>query len=117
VTELDPSILEMARDETEQCLDRIERNLLAFESRAPDGDALDATFRDAHSIRGTASMVGWQEVSSIAHAIEEPLADCRDSGSFPPERAEPLLRTAQALRRAISREDGNGYSSRGIPSR
>ena len=100
----DREIQEMAKAEANDCLDRIERSLLALESGAADPDTLDAAFRDAHSIKGTAGMVGWQEISSIAHAMEDRLADCRDTGEFPPELADPLLSATDALRRAVAGE-------------
>ena len=105
MTAADHEIQEMAREEAGDCLDRIERNLLAFESGAAEPDAIDATFRDAHSIKGTASMVGWQEISSIAHAMEDQLSECRETGEFPVELADPMLRATDALRRALAGEE------------
>jgi len=101
-------ILEMAREETTDCLERLERNLLALESGSAEPDAVDAMFRDAHSIKGTASMVGWKEVSSIADAMESRLEECRSQGAFPVGLVDPLLRGTDALRRAVSGDTGHG---------
>jgi len=105
-----PDILEMAREETTDCLERLERNLLALERGSAEPDAVDAMFRDAHSIKGTASMVGWREVSSIAHAMESRLEECRSRGTFRAELVDPLLRGTDALRQAISGDNGHGPS-------
>lgn len=103
-------ILEMAREEATDCLERLERNLLALESGSAEPDAIDAMFRDAHSIKGTASMVGWKEVSSIADAMESRLEECRGQGTFPAELVDPLLRGTDALRRAVAGDPGQGSS-------
>jgi len=100
-------ILEMAREETTDCLERLERNLLALESGSAEPDAVDAMFRDAHSIKGTASMVGWKEVSSIADAMESRLEECRSERAFRAELVDPLLRGTDALRRAVSGDTGH----------
>jgi two-component system, chemotaxis family, sensor kinase CheA len=100
---MDPEILDMARAEAGESMDRIERNLLALEDGSTDQrEAIDALFRDAHSIKGTAGMVGWEDASSIAHAMEDRLEECRESGEFPVELASPLLRATDALRRAVA---------------
>src|SRR4051794_114383 len=102
----DPEVLALAREEAAECLDRIEANLLALESGDATPDALDAVFRDAHSVKGSAGMVGWHEASSIAHAIEDRLAEAREQGAFPHELADPLLRAVDSLRRAVAGEVG-----------
>ena len=103
-------ILELAREEAGDCLARIERNLLALEKGAAGADAIDAMFRDAHSIKGTASMVGWDNAAAIAHAMEDRLAACRESGEFPPELTDPLLRATDALLRAVRDDTASGTS-------
>jgi two-component system chemotaxis sensor kinase CheA len=102
----DPEVLALAREEAAECLDRIEANLLALESGDGPPDSLDAVFRDAHSVKGSAGMVGWHEASSIAHAMEDRLAEAREQGSFPHELADPLLRAVDSLRRAVAGETG-----------
>jgi two-component system chemotaxis sensor kinase CheA len=104
---IDPATLELARGETNDCLERIERNLLALESGSAAPDALEEMFRDAHSIKGTAGMVGWSAAASIAHGVEDRLAQCRDQGEFQPELAEPLLASVDSLRKAINGEAGS----------
>jgi two-component system chemotaxis sensor kinase CheA len=99
-------ILEMAREEANACLERIERQLLAIEKGSASSDAIDAMFRDAHSIKGTAGMVGWEEVFAIARAVEDRLAACREQGDAPVELTDRLLRAVDALRRAVGGETG-----------
>ena len=44
-------------------------------------------------------MLGLEDVSELAHAIEDVLAQAREGRQFPPQLVEPLLRAADALRR------------------
>jgi chemotaxis protein histidine kinase CheA len=52
----DPQIVALAREEIHEAVERMEQVLLALEGASPPPDALDALFRDAHSIKGTAGM-------------------------------------------------------------
>jgi two-component system chemotaxis sensor kinase CheA len=101
VLEIDSETLEIAGEEARECLAKIERNLLALEGGAEGPELIDAIFRDAHSVKGAASMVGWPEVSSIAHGIEDRLEEARGQGRLPPEMVEPLLQATDALGRAV----------------
>ncbi|HMJ74271.1 MAG TPA: response regulator [Solirubrobacterales bacterium] len=101
MNELDPETLAIAREEATECLERIERNLLALEGGGDDPELIDALFRDAHSVKGAASMVGWTEVASIAHGIEDGLEGPRDEGRLPKEQIDPLLKATDELRRAV----------------
>jgi len=102
VTDIDPELLEIAREEANERIERIERNLMALEAESIGPEAVDELFRDAHSIKGAASMVGWDDASAIAHAMEDRLAECRELEAFPPALADPLLRATDTLREAIS---------------
>jgi two-component system chemotaxis sensor kinase CheA len=101
MSELDPETLEIARDEAAECLERIERNLLALEGGGDDPDLIDALFRDAHSVKGAASMVGWKQVATIAHGMEDRLEQARGRGALEKELIDPLLREVDELRQAV----------------
>jgi two-component system, chemotaxis family, sensor kinase CheA len=101
VTPLDPRIVDLARQEAHDSLEAMEQSLLALESGAAGAEAIDAVFRAAHSIKGTAGMVGWDEAAAIAHVLEDRLDECRTGASFPAELAGPMLRATDALRQAI----------------
>ncbi len=101
MTEIDAETLEIAREEAGECLARIEDNLLALEAGRRDPELVDSLFRDAHSVKGAASMVGWPEVAAIAHGMEDRLEDARDKGELAPEEVEPLLKATDELRNAV----------------
>jgi two-component system chemotaxis sensor kinase CheA len=106
MTEIDPETLEIARQEAADCLARIEGNLLALERGGSDPELINALFRDAHSIKGAAGMVGWRQVASIANGIEDELESARERGELAAELIGPLLRATDDLQRAIDNAAG-----------
>ena len=102
----DPAVefLELFRDEANERLDNMVDALLALEAGRAEPGAIDALFRDAHTIKGGAGMLGLDDVRSLAHAVEEVLQGMRDSGEFPVSMIDPLLRAADALRSHVAGE-------------
>jgi two-component system, chemotaxis family, sensor kinase CheA len=97
-------LLEIFRGEANDRLDEIVACLLAVEAGRPPDDALDSLFRHAHTIKGSAAMIGLTQVSELAHDMEEVLAPARDNGGMTPTLVDPLLHAADALRIAIAAE-------------
>ena len=58
MSEPDQEFLEIFRDEASGRLDRIVDTLLALENGSAAPDAVDSLFRDTHTIKGAAGMVG-----------------------------------------------------------
>jgi len=103
----DAEILEVFREEAIERLDQMVETLLALESgHAEPAAAIDSLFRDAHSIKGSAGMVGIDEVRTIAHTIEDVLEQARDTGTLSRDLIEPMLQSTDALRRAVTAGDG-----------
>jgi two-component system, chemotaxis family, sensor kinase CheA len=98
MTDPDSEFLEIFRDEARGRLDKIVETLLALEDGSAEADALDALFRDTHTIKGAAGMVGLDDIGALAHVMEDLLAQARDSGTLPTQLVDPLLRAADALR-------------------
>ena len=57
--------------ESEEILERIFENLLNLESRPEDKDITSALYRDLHSIKGAIRMVGFNNIQTIIHKIED----------------------------------------------
>ena len=96
--------LELFRDEANERLDSMVDALLAIEAGRAEPGAVDALFRDAHTIKGGAGMLGLDDVRTLAHAVEDILQGVRDSGEFPIALIDPLLRAADALRTHVAGE-------------
>jgi two-component system chemotaxis sensor kinase CheA len=105
VTEPDAEIVHIFREEANERLDRIVETLLALEAEQASDDAIDSLFRDMHSIKGSAGMVGIEEARSIAAAVEDLLEEVRERDSFPVDLTESLLQATDTLRRAVAGEE------------
>src|SRR5215204_2004953 len=103
----DAEFLGIFRDEATERLDHMVETLLAVESGRESPDAVDALFRDAHTIKGAAGMLGLDEIQLLAHAVEDVLDGLHGSDEFPSELIDPLLRAADSLRQHV---DGAGQA-------
>jgi two-component system chemotaxis sensor kinase CheA len=109
MSEVEAEFLELFRDEANERLDNMVDTLLALESGRAAPEALDSLFRDAHTIKGGAGMLGLEDVQTLAHAMEDVLESARSAGEFPPHLTDPLLRAADALRLHVAGEgEGEG---------
>jgi two-component system, chemotaxis family, sensor kinase CheA len=104
--EVPAELVQIFREEAAEHLDGIVTCLLALEAGQASDTITDALFRHAHSIKGSAGMVGLQEAGTIANAIEDVLARARDAGALSPLLTEPLLHATDSLRRAVAGERG-----------
>ncbi len=57
--------------EAEEILERIFENLLLFESKPTDKELCANLYRDLHSIKGAVRMVGFNNIQTIIHKIED----------------------------------------------
>ncbi|HMC21068.1 MAG TPA: chemotaxis protein CheA [Thermoanaerobaculia bacterium] len=70
---------ERARDdftgEAEELLDALSRDLAQFEAQGVNvrPELINKVFRDVHSLKGLAGMVGFTEISELAHTLEDML--------------------------------------------
>ncbi|MGH2840155.1 MAG: chemotaxis protein CheA, partial [Solirubrobacteraceae bacterium] len=104
MTQYDAALLQIFHEETVERLDRIVHSLLTVESGVASADAVDDLFRDVHSIKGNAGMMGFEQARAIAHAMEDLLEDARARGHVAPEHVDPLLRATDAVRRSVAGE-------------
>jgi two-component system chemotaxis sensor kinase CheA len=100
----DFTLLQIFREETDERLARISDTLLALESGAPAPEAVDSLFRDVHSIKGNAGMVGFDEARAIAHSMEDTLESSRESGTVTAGTIQALLGAADAIARSVAGE-------------
>jgi chemotaxis protein histidine kinase CheA len=105
VTDSQAELAELFRDEATGRLDAMDAALLAMEAGDAGRDTVAALFRDAHTIKGAAAMLGYDDIRALAHTVEDVLAIMRDEGLSPPEAAAPLLRATDVLRAQVSGEE------------
>ncbi|HEY2287374.1 MAG TPA: response regulator [Streptosporangiaceae bacterium] len=103
MSELDAELADIFRQEAVQRLDQMDAALLAAESGDAASADVDALFRDVHTIKGAAAMLGFDDIRALAHAAEDILAAVRAAGTaFPPPLAAPLLRATAVLRACVA---------------
>ena len=89
---LDPSkYLELFSSEAQEHLEGLSALLMRLEKAAADDrpSLLDELFRHAHSLKGTAAMMGFEASADTAHRFEDWLACLKKAA---PEEAEGLLK-------------------------
>lgn len=107
MTKAPAHVREIFREEATERIDRMVELLLAVEAETVSAAAIDALFREAHSLKGAAGLVGFEDLRTIAHAIEEVLSDAREQGvPLPSSLADPLLGATDVMRRALAGEVG-----------
>ena len=66
-------ILNIFRGETEEIVQKLNNNLLQLESNPDNEELLVYLFRDAHSLKGAARMIGFNNIQRLAHKAEDVL--------------------------------------------
>jgi two-component system chemotaxis sensor kinase CheA len=64
-------ILTIYKAESEEHLQKLNECLLRMEKEPGGQDLLEEVFREAHSLKGSARMIGFQAVEKIAHCLED----------------------------------------------
>ena len=90
-------------EEAKGHLERIASGLLALEAAPDDQAVIDAIFREAHTMKGAAGMVGMMRVSRLSHRLEDLLVELRDGKRrATPELTDAMLRVVDGLGRLIA---------------
>jgi two-component system chemotaxis sensor kinase CheA len=81
---------------------RLSTELLQLEEAGNDPELVASIFRDAHTLKGAAGMVGLMPVSRIAHVMEDLLEELRSGERMAtPDMVDGLLLAVDALRTLI----------------
>ncbi len=71
-------ILNIFREEGEEQVQKLNQNLLRLEANPKDSGAISELFREAHSIKGAARMIGLNDIQAVAHKLEDIFGLARD---------------------------------------
>jgi len=77
---MEDSLIERYVDDVKEHMETLESDILSLEN---DSSAIDSIFRVIHSIKGSAGMFGFMELSKLAHSMENILANIRSGISTP----------------------------------
>ncbi len=72
-------ILNIFRGETEEIIQKLNNNLLQLENNPDDKELLVYLFRDAHSLKGAARMIGFNNIQRLAHKTEDVLGLAKEN--------------------------------------
>jgi two-component system, chemotaxis family, sensor kinase CheA len=96
-------------DEVHEHLANSEGVLLRMDPAAPLPEDLNAVFRAVHSIKGSAGMLGFDEIASLAHVAENLLDLLRkDERRLAKEDVDAMLRAGDTIRAQV--EHYRGFS-------
>jgi len=101
--ELEDEFRPLFIEEAKGHLERIASGLLALESAPDDQAAIDGIFREAHTMKGAAGMVGMMRVSRLAHRLEDLLVELRaGTRRSSPELTDAMLLVLDGMGRLIA---------------
>jgi len=88
--------------ESQEGLDRLERDLLALESNPNEMERLDSAFRVLHTIKGNAGFLDFPKLGNLAHAGESLLSRLRSGERrFDSSIFDVLLQLLDSVRRIL----------------
>jgi two-component system chemotaxis sensor kinase CheA len=94
--------VKMYVSESQDRLQRMDALLLTLEKDGGDRAAIDTVFREAHSIKGMSASMGYEELSKVAHRLEDFLEQFRGGkGMLERDRVDLLFEGVDLLRRAV----------------
>ncbi len=85
--------------EAEQRMDALTTQLLTLEESGTDPELVAAIFREAHTLKGAAGVVGLDDFGEVAHAMEDLLEQLRSGGrAATPDLVDGVLAAVDGLR-------------------
>ncbi|AZR73315.1 hypothetical protein BBF96_07915 [Anoxybacter fermentans] len=101
--------IEVFLEETTEQLQELEGKLVFLEKDPSNRTCLDDIFRIAHNLKGNAATVGFQEMTTLAHHMEDLLDSMRKSRVYPSgEIIDTLLDALDALKGLTDKACGKG---------
>ena len=89
--------------EADEQLVVLEETLVALEARPDDPEPIRTVFRLVHTIKGSAAMVGFDNVAEFAHLLEDALSIFRDGATqLTPVQVTLLLQAVDSLRGLVT---------------
>ncbi len=91
-------------EEAREHVRHVEDGLAALKTDPSDQESLNAIFRSAHTVKGSARMLKFEAISQTAHHLEDVLGAMRDQGlPYSPELGRLLARAVDGVAGLIER--------------
>ena len=102
-------ILNIFNTESDEIIERLNNTLLELEKQPENKDLIVLLFRDAHSLKGAARMIGFEQTQSIAHLIEDILGLAKeDKLTLTSEIADVLYKSVDLISKIIKQSIDSG---------
>jgi two-component system chemotaxis sensor kinase CheA len=99
--------MELFIEEAEEHLQNLNRLLIELESDPGDAEAINEIFRSVHTIKGLASTMGFEKISTLTHQLENLIDGLRHGKRAEPEVIDLLFEGVDLLETMLkSQEDG-----------
>jgi two-component system chemotaxis sensor kinase CheA len=97
--------------ETKELLDKLDNDLVELEKRQNDVEILNAIFRYVHTIKGTSSFIGFEQMSELTHKFEDVLNKLRKFElKLNPEIMDVILKAQDLMKVLLSKLEANDLS-------
>lgn len=108
-------ILNIFSVESEEIIERLNNALLELEKNPTNKDLIVLLFRDAHSLKGAARMIGFTTTQNIAHKMEDILGFAKDNKlTLTSEIADVMYKSVDLISKIIRQSIQNGKEIYGI---
>ncbi|MGY6277058.1 hybrid sensor histidine kinase/response regulator [Methylomonas sp. MgM2] len=98
----DPELQKLFKAESEEHLARLDNGLLRLEKTPAAPELLEEVFRESHSLKGAASMLGLTQIETAAHRLESIFNAARKGReSLTPQTIEKMNACLADLRRRV----------------
>ncbi len=102
----DESLLQTFRSEVGERIASLQSGLLQLEETPDNPEVMNGIFRDAHTIKGSAKMMGFEAIKELAHRMEDVLGDVKDGRlALGPGLADVLLQSSDQILRLLESLD------------
>jgi two-component system chemotaxis sensor kinase CheA len=113
----DKELRDLFRMESEEHLQCLDDGLLSLEQRPADKALLDDIFRAAHSIKGSARMLGLNEIQTLAHNLEDSLGAIRNGAvTVDKNMAADLYQKLAVVRHLVEDAVGESIGTDALPA-
>lgn len=102
--EMIDEILKIFQVESDEIISKLNNSLLDLEKNPSNKDAILNLFRDAHTLKGASRMVGFNNVQTLAHKMEDVLGLAKDNKILlNPEVVNTLYKTVDFISNLIQK--------------
>jgi two-component system chemotaxis sensor kinase CheA len=97
-------ILESFIVETREILEKLAQDLLELEKGSANQELLNSIFRAVHTVKGTSSFLGLEQMTELAHSFEDVLNKLRRGElSMNPDRMDVMLEAYDIVKELLAR--------------